>query len=45
VRKNFIEIPVAVTYRTKWTLNWSLSSRYPHQNEFLRVVRKLQRAA
>ena len=45
VRKNFIEIPVAVTYRTKWTLNWALSSRYPHQNEFLRVVRKLQRAA
>jgi hypothetical protein len=45
VRKNFIEIPVSIKQRTKRKLHWQLSSRYPNQNEFLRVARKLQRAA
>jgi hypothetical protein len=45
IRKNFIEIPVAITPRTKWKLRWQLTRRYPDQTEFLRVCRKLNLAS
>lgn len=44
IRKTFVEIPVAVTFKKRRTL-WELSDRYPHQTEFLRVTRKLQSRA
>ncbi len=44
VRKNFIEIPVAITRKSKWKLRWQLTKRYSYQTEFLRVCRKLNRA-
>ena len=44
IRKNFIEIPVSITPRTKWKLRWQLTRRYLDQTEFLRVCRKLNLA-
>ncbi len=44
VRKNFIEIPVAIIRKSKWKLRWQLTKRYTYQTEFLRVCRKLNRA-
>jgi hypothetical protein len=43
IRKYFMEIPVAITRRTKWNLRWQLTRRYPYQTEFLRVCRKLNK--
>jgi hypothetical protein len=41
VRKMFVEIPVAITRRTKWNMRWQLTERHQHQTEFLRVCRRL----
>ncbi len=41
IRKNFIEIPVAITPKTKRMLRWQLTRRYQYQAEFLRLCRKL----
>ena len=45
IKSTFIEVPVLVTYRSTRTTLWELSDRYQHQVEFLRIVRKLQRAS
>lgn len=45
IKSTFIEVPVLVTYRSSRTTLWQMSDRYQHQVEFLRVVRKLERAS
>ena len=45
IKSTFIEMPVLVTYRSTRTTLWELSDRHQHQVEFLRVVRKLERAS
>lgn len=45
IKSTFIEIPVLVTYRSTRTTLWEMSDRYQHQVEFLRIVRKLERAS
>lgn len=43
IRKMFVEIPVAATYKPGHTL-WEMTDRFSYQTEFLRVTRKLERA-
>lgn len=45
IKSTFIQVPVLVTYRSTQTTRWDMSDRYQHQVEFLRVVRKLERAS
>ena len=45
IKATFIAVPVLVTYRSTRTTLWEMSDRYQHQVEFLRVVRKLERAS
>lgn len=45
IRKTFVEIPAAATRRTRWKTSWELVERYRYPSEFLRVVRKLERAS
>lgn len=45
IKATFIEVPVLATYRSSRTTLWEMSDRYQHQVEFLRIVRKLERAS
>ncbi len=45
IRKVFVQIPVAATFKSSRTTLWELTDRYQHQTELLRLVRKLEARA
>lgn len=45
IKSTFIEVPVLATYRSTRTTLWEMSDRYQQQVEFLRIVRKLEKAS